>query len=333
MYVILDTNIFYDNFHLNTRKFEALSIYFKKTRHNLILPKIVLEEIVQKYKEELEKIISLQEQTEKSYEKITGKKLNGKKITLENEIREYQTFLEEYIKLNGVRIINYNKDHYKIIVEKALYKRRPFDRKERGLRDAVLWESVKDVLKEDHKNYVAFISSNINQFCDKDGNLHEELQKEVDGLLTPIVYFKNLPTFLEKYGEQLDSITREKIQDYVSKQKVKDKIAFELSRNVVDDFIRAGHIETQQYSPENTEWSLSDFEIKEVTLKDFYVYSRKYNKFYIQCSVKVELILYLDNTSEEVGVAELGYLPVDIILGFEKDTQIISLESLNVWFF
>lgn len=94
MNVILDTNIFVNNYFLKSPKFIGLFDYLRKTDSNLYLISLVKDEVIQKYIEEVELYVSSVDTFERNL-KEKPEVLNGDVL-----IKQYQEYLKSFIKSN-----------------------------------------------------------------------------------------------------------------------------------------------------------------------------------------------------------------------------------------
>lgn len=56
MWIVLDTNIFFNDWYVKGANFEMLRNYCNNMRHTLLLPQIVIQEVDNKYQQSKEKL-------------------------------------------------------------------------------------------------------------------------------------------------------------------------------------------------------------------------------------------------------------------------------------
>ena len=137
------------------------------------IPIVVLKEVANRYSELLGELT---------------KGANSLGITLSNpdfdvtrgsdETREaYEDYLRNLITKAGGTILDYPNVSHDSLVNRAINVSRPFQEKDKGYRDTLIWYSVLDLAKQ-NKEKVAFIS-NDKGFQSESGGLHPHLQKDL----------------------------------------------------------------------------------------------------------------------------------------------------------
>jgi len=196
MKIVIDTNIFYNNWFLNNTNFRLLKLYLKKTKSSLILPQIVFEEIVNKYIEELNNCYKEYNTILRRLNKylFISKTLEIESIEIEFISEEYSNFLKNKLKDFNVKIIDYKDIPHEDIVERELKRKAPYK-----YRDILIWETIlRNVISLDDKTIL--ITKNCRDFN------KEELLNEVE-----IKFSTNLP---DSYFEIVNSV-EEFVDKYV----------------------------------------------------------------------------------------------------------------------
>ncbi|MCE7066692.1 hypothetical protein [Dyadobacter sp. CY326] len=76
-----------------------------------------------------------------------------------------------------------------------------------SFRDAIIWLSVLDLAKRDYGGPVIFISGNVHDFADNEGNnLHSDLQSEIEKLGLDVKFFRSLNHFNEIHTNHISFI-------------------------------------------------------------------------------------------------------------------------------
>lgn len=196
MHIILDTNIYYDNYYLNTPRFLALFTYLSKTKSKIILPDIVLKEVSKKYGEELMRF-------GKDFERNCRILTSGPKtLDLEKQLAAYTAFLHKQMK-SRMRHVEQKEVSTKVLIERALNCVHPFVN-DRGFRDTIIWLSILDLLKSHPKDYFCFISNNSNDFGRE--VLYEDLVSDLGVDSQRLTYFNSIEKFVSEYATKIDFI-------------------------------------------------------------------------------------------------------------------------------
>lgn len=204
MLIILDTCIVCSDFQMKNPLFDLVFRYLEKDCHSkLLFLKIVVDEIINKYKESNNDINKHFKNkhfcNESELQKI---KLNIKDL-IDNDIANYIDFLNHTLKYNqGIQAIDYPKTEHKKIIERSLLRKKPFDGEgHNGYRDVIIWENVLEVAVNNPFETIYFITKNTNDFSSKSNkkNLHSDLQSELtEKSISNVVYFTSLHDFIKE---------------------------------------------------------------------------------------------------------------------------------------
>ncbi|MBR9800853.1 DUF4935 domain-containing protein [bacterium] len=249
MIVVLDTTETYQDFRLNNANFELLRTYLYRTSSTLVVPRIVFEETINHYRNELKKAASECKRGIKKIQKMTDGSIRPVNIDLEETVQEYRTYLEEQVcQLRG-EIVDYNGIDVSSIVARALARRKPFDSNgQKGFRDAVLWESVLSLLCRENENStdIALISHNSSDFG-SDEVLASDLMHDCEaaGKSSDCVrLFHGLASFITKevkpHLEKLESIRSQIENEQYEVFDLTDFFIdiFDIIRDAVSDMVR-----------------------------------------------------------------------------------------------
>lgn len=166
--------------------FKLLRWFIHNKSSELVIPKIVLEEVKNKY---IERANENYRSTAESVYKLGSHLGQDLKIPISKDglIEKCDQFaiqLEQALKLLNANIIPYKDIPHSDLIKRDLERKRPFRKVGKkndsaGYRDALIWESIlKHVLPR--SNTVAFISNNKTDFYGESSNhLHAHLQKDL----------------------------------------------------------------------------------------------------------------------------------------------------------
>lgn len=183
MLVILDTTETYRSLKLDTPDYRLLRTFLSGGPATLVVPTIVIEETVNHYRERLAAALKSMNDALRSLgqlvpdlDAITLPTINQEEATV-----QYQQRLEKRLKELGAQQPDYQEVRLAALVERALKRRRPFDKQGReGFRDAILWETVLGLLK-DKPEEVVIVTANTSDFG-AHGDLAEHLRKDLADL-------------------------------------------------------------------------------------------------------------------------------------------------------
>ncbi len=165
MKIVVDTNVICQDYRFEGTGFR---FFFDKLKHvygQLVFPEVVIDEVVNRYQEELGISIDDVNRAERKLSRLVEDR-RFKVRLIQNQIeltKEYREFLFEKIKNLGGTILSYPNVEHKTIVERDLKRIKPFKLDGSGYRDFLIWENIKSILLSDNGDIV-FISNNKRDF-------------------------------------------------------------------------------------------------------------------------------------------------------------------------
>lgn len=187
MKLVFDTNIIHEDFHLYGPRITKLCSAAEKLGYNLMIPDVVVDEMVNHYRQELLKNFSGYARIEKLVARTRGgEDIFDKDKFISDKVHEYEIFLKQRLGNLGIKTIAYPKIDIKELVSKELKVKKPFKEiKESviGYRDALIWECVKSIcqpqqtLIEDPQ--IEFLTENFKDFAGAEKTLHPDLVEEL----------------------------------------------------------------------------------------------------------------------------------------------------------
>ena len=177
MLIILDTNIFFDDYALKGTSLRILFEYLKKSGFHMIIPEVVFLEIVNQVREKITAASEANNKRIRELEVKTGLTISS--ITyqpdIDKEVDKYENFLRARLKTVGAKIEDIPSISHKSIVERDLKRKKPFTKSGKGYRDALIWETILQIASKEKDNII-FISENSGDFSDDDKKkLHPDL--------------------------------------------------------------------------------------------------------------------------------------------------------------
>ena len=166
MKVLVDSNQFIADFLLESAPFRYLMHFLNNEGHTLLLSRLVLEEVENKYSTEIQKAFTEASKSNQRLEQLGLSHSPAKTFNLELPLLNLEQRIREQI--DSVQILEYENVPQAQVVQRALNRRKPFDADgATGYRDCLLWLSLICQLASDTSNTdeeVIFISSNWKDF-------------------------------------------------------------------------------------------------------------------------------------------------------------------------
>jgi len=131
MKVILDTNIIVADFNFTSNTYKIFLESLEKTGHTLFMLQIVMEEVVNKYRETLTSIMNELNKAQERYCRLTQQEYAP--ILPEQQVQElttkYENALEQKLitkRFTTTRFVSYPNIPHFSLVRKALLRKKPF---------------------------------------------------------------------------------------------------------------------------------------------------------------------------------------------------------------
>lgn len=241
MKVIIDSNILIADFLMKSPNFAVLLESSKSEKIELFIPKVVIDEVANKYEQNLTKIYTDLVSELKKYNKLSESSLTIPVSVkdVKEQVTLYTEKIEKKFNDNLVTILDYPKVEHSIIAKKAMLNKKPFNSNEKGYRDNLIWENIKSIISEDNPDAVSspdlvFISGNHKDFAGKENELHDDLLQELskEDKSKDVIIYQSLGEFNEK-------ITKLYLAEASKfKEKLENKVFWDFDlKNIIDDFL------------------------------------------------------------------------------------------------
>lgn len=232
MKVILDTNIIFSDFHLRGAKIKSLCESVKTTGDSVYIPAVVVDESINKYREKTKECKSKIEKAISDFKRLTGKDAGNNPISNEfilKEAEEYTETFKKQLRELGIIIIPYPSTPHQDLVKRDLARKKPFQETGKGYRDALIWESVKNICEKSSSLFefpkIIFVNKNHKDFCEK-GPLHPDLREDLvnNGINEDYIrVIEDIDIFIKEYIKPKQKILKN-IQDALNTDKQYNKI-------------------------------------------------------------------------------------------------------------
>jgi len=308
MKVVIDSNIFRQDFLMQSRKFEMFVDYILKTDTKILMPKVVYQEIGELYQREL---TSLQNQINTSRLKLLRLLFDSNipeiSINPELEKEKYLGHIKQKLKINNADLIPYKNEYLPNLVNRAIKGRRPLSSHKQEFRDGLIWLTLLEVSKDLKENAVVFISANTKDFADCDKNLHPDLIKEAEANGVTISFYSSLDDFIKAHAEKVAFITKDWILSNYDLEMFNKKLQ--------EDVIGWGSSKLESWFEDKDPKFSEILSIKPVSIDlfDFYVYEMSDASIRIESTFESEFEIEYRTEKENANFLEMewGYHPVD----------------------
>lgn len=178
-YLVPDTNVFVQDFRMDGHSFSVFLQNYSAIIAKVIIPKVVYQETINQFSKRLANELS----------KLGGVLHDLSRLTKEIKLPESSThaeFVEAYKKhfntmLSTAKyeIRDYPNVPHEVIAQKAIGRVKPFKDGGQGYCDALIWETILEILKDEEGSEVIFVTQNRKDFLDG-SSLSSELIADLD---------------------------------------------------------------------------------------------------------------------------------------------------------
>lgn len=286
MDIILDTNIFRNDFFFKSNDFQILKDYLKKTDSSFILPDIILEELKGLYKKTLNERILSYKKACRELNNVLNENISEHEIDVEIQLKTYIEFVLKKLKIDKRKIIPYKNDYLPELVKRAIAKQKPFKDEDKGFRDTIIWLTLIDYCKICHEKQVIFISNNPKDFGDenKSSVLNPQLSEELLDHQIKINYYSTTKDFVESHSKKIDSIDLEWIKDKIDEEWLTEAIC-EFLNSSDHDFVISWYESSKNRGSTGNYTAIQSFI---VDYEDFFIYEMIDDSLIINISVETE---------------------------------------------
>ena len=197
MKLVLDSNIFCQDYRLGSTNFRLLREGLHLIPADLKVPEVVIDEVTNRFRETLEETVIAAEKSDAALNRLLppASRPQSRKIVVAQETEGYRGWLLAALSDLGAEILPYPDVPHKKVVERDLQRRRPFKRDGSGYRDFLIWESIRKLMHWGTERVIV-VTGNLTDFADGQ-NVAKDLQ---DDILNPqrLELFPGLKLFNEK---------------------------------------------------------------------------------------------------------------------------------------
>lgn len=213
--------------------FRILLDYAKKTRSRFILPRLVYDEIVARYRNELEKFANDLSTARANLQRIAPRELEPiAEVSVDELVTEYQQIILTTLDLEGDNIRKDSENAMRDAVTRAIVRRRPCSEKGEEIRDAILWNTVLEIAKGSRPDPVAFISENRRQFeGDETGVLHGDLLRDLEESgIANLTFYSSVEDFGKRHASNIEFVTKDWIKANLGVEQVIDVARYSIDQ-------------------------------------------------------------------------------------------------------
>jgi hypothetical protein len=183
MHVILDSTALISDFHLSSAASRGLLEGGKAGVIRLGVPELVLLEVVHKWGQRVDEMVVKAESVVTAARRLGLSSLPVAIPSVDDEVASYEISLRHKLEEASVVVHAIPAVSHEFLVNKAIQRKSPFADKGTGYRDALIWETVKEILRTSEEA-VTLVTNNKSDFGSSDGGISQGLLDELtdDGI-------------------------------------------------------------------------------------------------------------------------------------------------------
>ncbi|MFB3945541.1 PIN domain-containing protein [Aeromonas veronii bv. sobria] len=191
--VVLDSNAIYSDPFLMSGNLKRLVGYSSLNKLDILISNVVMDEVINNNRNKIKTTFEKIKSQLKTINETSGlQQLSVTEINIEQLDRDLTRRFSELSSMGSITLVPYQNELLPELVNRALKKIMPFKENKEEFRDAVIWLSIVNYLKENEYEKAFFISNNSSDFCDpKTGTIHQDLVNDHDS----IILYKNIKDF------------------------------------------------------------------------------------------------------------------------------------------
>lgn len=224
MNVFLDSNILFEDYFFNNSNNKKLLGYCEKGMISLYMSEIVVLELRKQFIDELE-----EKNRHLGSVKKDALRLKIEKeillIDLPEQLVKFDAFYKKMESIDKFEVIKYKNEYLPDIVDRAIYKKKPFTQEKLELKDALIWKTYSDFVELNSLDTCILLTGNHSDFCDsKDHSIvHPELLKDTKRFKV----IKNSFEFIRQNASVLES-PQHKLRVFLERTQIDDTYVNEL---------------------------------------------------------------------------------------------------------
>src|SRR6185503_18198292 len=152
---------------------------FRTIPAELKAPEVVVDEVVNRYGEDLRDAEANLRKSGRLVRQLLGKAENSseRETAVESKFATYKEWFVERLQSVGADILPYPTVSHKSVVQRDLFRRKPFNREGAGYRDCLIWENVRQLVVIGNEPAV-FVTANKRDFG-VGPTIHADLEKDL----------------------------------------------------------------------------------------------------------------------------------------------------------
>lgn len=229
MNIFLDSNILYQDYFFENKSNKKLLEYSEEGLITLYMADIVRLELRRQFMKEIEEINTDIKRITKS---ATRLKIDNDPVVIpiELQLKKFDDFYRRLPHNDNYFLLPYDNSFLPDIVDRAIYRRKPFTEVKSELKDALIWKTYYEFVETNNILDCILLTNNTSDFCAKKDNskIHSDLLADSSRFNVINTSFE----FVKLHGPHLES-PENKFKIYMDKVEVNEDLVMAI---LVDNF-------------------------------------------------------------------------------------------------
>lgn len=205
MLIVLDSTVFWDDPNARSGAWALLREFARRSGSRAFVPDVVVDEVEANFGKRFDEALEESKNASLSLARLIDVKPDIPDPDRSQEMERYSRRLR--LALKGLRVerLGYPSIPHPDLVKRQVNHQRPFQAKGTGYRDALIWHSLLDLLKDCREDCILVTKNSTDFSASKDSPavIHSDLQKDLDaiGIKSKVTISKDLDAFLDEHGK------------------------------------------------------------------------------------------------------------------------------------
>jgi len=181
MNVFIDSNILFEDYFFENKSQKNILDYAKDGLIKLYMSEIVRLELRWQFQKEIE---LKNRELQKVIKDANRLKIDTeiKLLDIQFQLDKFDDFYKRLVYLDNFEIINYKNDYLPDIVDRAIYRKKPFTEEKTELKDALIWKTYADYVERNQLEDCILLTNNTSDFCTKKdkSKIHPDLLRDTN---------------------------------------------------------------------------------------------------------------------------------------------------------
>jgi hypothetical protein len=231
--VFLDSNILFEDYFFQKFHNAKLLDYCKRGLISIFMSEIVRLELRKQFLDELDEKNRSLNKLIKDFRRLRIEREIDPFI-VEDELNKFDNFYNRLAAVDNFNVLPFKNDYLPDLVDRAIYRRKPFTKEKNELKDALIWKTYSDFVESMPTKTAVLLTENHSDFCDKKDHsrVHPDLVIDTDRFQV----VKNSFEFIKKYAAILES-PQHRLQVFLQERVIDDDYVNELVHEYLEDLL------------------------------------------------------------------------------------------------